>query len=81
MARFCDDKEIDAVEAARIMHYPLPLTIHRMNLGDLPFRQVGQERRVKLKDVLTLKATIDEQRLAMRELVEDSEELSQHYRL
>ena len=32
-----------------------PLVVHRMDIGDLPFRYVGKHSRASLKDVLALK--------------------------
>jgi excisionase family DNA binding protein len=74
-----DDQELSPNEAADILGISRPLVVHRMNIGDLPFRYVGKHRRTKLKDVLALKAKIDAQRAAMEALADDAEDLRQRY--
>jgi len=67
--------------AAEILGIPYPLVIHRIEIGDLPFRHVGKHRYVKLEDVLHLKARIDAQRNAMKALVTDAEDLYLRYNI
>jgi hypothetical protein len=74
-----EDKELSPNEAARILGMSRPLVVHRMDIGDLPFRYVGKHRRAKLKDVLALKAKVDAQRSAMEALAEDAEDLRRRY--
>jgi hypothetical protein len=50
-----------------------------MDIGDLPFRYVGSHRRAMLKDILTLKATIEAQRSAMNALASDADDLNRRY--
>jgi excisionase family DNA binding protein len=81
VAVLAEDQELTPNEAADILGISRPLVVHRMNIGDLPFRYVGKHRRTKLKDVLALKATIDAQQAAMRALAEETETLMRDYGL
>src|SRR5436190_14742506 len=62
VAVLTDDRELSPNEAASIIGISRPLVVHRMNIGELPFRYVGKHRRARLKDVLRLKDRIDAQR-------------------
>lgn len=53
-----EDQEVSPTEASAILGISRPLVVHRMEIGDLPFRYVGKHRRASLKDVLALKAQI-----------------------
>jgi hypothetical protein len=79
VAVLAEDQELSPNDAAGILGISRPLVVHRMNIGDLPFRYVGKHRRTKLKDVLALKAKIDIQRAAMEALADDAEDLRQRY--
>jgi excisionase family DNA binding protein len=74
-----EDIEISPNEAAEILGMSRPLVVHRMNVGDLPFRYVGNHRRTKLKDVLAFKEKVDAQQAAMKKLTELGEELWEQY--
>jgi hypothetical protein len=74
-----EDIEISPNEAAEILGMSRPLVVHRMDLGDLPFRYVGNHRRAKLKDVLAFKVKVDAQRAAMKALADDAEDLQRRY--
>lgn len=74
-----EDQELSPNDAASILGVSRPLVVHRMDIGDLPFRYVGKHRRATLKDVLALKAKIDPQRVAMEALAGDAEDLKQLY--
>ena len=54
-------------EAARILGISRPLFVHRMKIGDMPFRSVGAHRRATLRDVFALKSKFDAQRAATDE--------------
>ncbi|WP_246504254.1 hypothetical protein [Bradyrhizobium agreste] len=71
VAILAEDKELSPNHAADILGISRPLVVHRMDLGDLPFRYVGKHRRTKLKDVLALKSRIDAQRATMEAVAED----------
>jgi hypothetical protein len=79
VAILAEDQELSPNDAADILGISRPLVVHRMDVGDLPFRYVGKHRRTKLKDVLELKTTMDAQRRAMEGLAEDAEDLRQRY--
>jgi hypothetical protein len=79
VAVLAEDQELSPNDAAEILGISRPLVVHRMGIGDLPFRYVGKHRRTKLKDVLALKTKIDAQRAAMEALAEDAEDLRRRY--
>ena len=75
VAVLAEDREVSPNEAAAILGMSRPLVVHRMDVGDLPFRYVGKHRRAKLRDVLVLKDKVDKQRVALEELAEETERL------
>jgi hypothetical protein len=79
VAVLAENQELSPNDAAHILGISRPLVVHRMDVGDLPFRYVGKHRRAKLSDVLALKATIDAQRTAIEALAEDAEDLRRRY--
>lgn len=79
VALLAEDQELSPNDAADILGISRPLVVHRMDIGDLPFRYVGKHRRTKLKDVLALKAKVDAQQAAMEALADDAEDLQQRY--
>src|SRR5262249_24082381 len=79
VAVLTEEQELTPNEAARILGISRPLVVHRMEVGDLPFRYVGKHRRVRLKDVIALKTRMDAQRSALGELAGETESLmSEH---
>jgi hypothetical protein len=79
VAILTEDQELSPTEASAILGISRPLVVHRMDVGDLPFRYVGKHRRASLKDVLALKAKLDVQRKAMQDLVDDAEDLHRRH--
>ncbi|WP_454650532.1 hypothetical protein [Bradyrhizobium liaoningense] len=79
VAVLAEDQELSPNDAADILGISRPLVVHRMDVGDLPFRYVGKHRRTKLKDVLALKSRIDTQRAAMEALAGDVENLRRRH--
>jgi hypothetical protein len=79
VAIIAEDQELSPNDAAEILGISRPLVVHRMDVGDLPFRYVGKHRRTKLKDVLALKARTDAQRSATESLADDAEDLRRRY--
>jgi hypothetical protein len=79
VAVLAEDQELSPNDAADILGISRPLVVHRMDIGDLPFRYVGKHRRTKLKNVLALKTKIDAQRAAMEALAEDAEDLRRRH--
>jgi len=68
VAVLVDEQELSPAEVAAVLDTSPALAIHRMEIGELPFRYVGEHRRVLLRDVLELKAKLDVQRQAIRDL-------------
>jgi excisionase family DNA binding protein len=81
VALLSEDQEVTPNEAATLLGISRPLVVHRMDVGDLPFRYVGKHRRTRLKDVLALKGRLDDQRAAQKVLAEDTEQLMRDYDL
>jgi hypothetical protein len=79
VAVLAEDQELSPNDAADILGISRPLVVHRMDVGDLPFRYVGKHRRTKLKDILALKTRIEAQQTAMEALAEDAENLKRRY--
>ena len=79
VAVLAEDQELSPNDAADILGISRPLVVHRMDVGDLPFRYVGKHRRTRLRDVLALKTKLDAQQKAMEALAEDAEDLNQRY--
>lgn len=70
-----EDQELSPTEASTILGISRPLVVLRMDRGDLPFRYVGKHRRALFKDVLALKAKLDQRQKALDALAEDTEDL------
>lgn len=79
VAVLAEDQELSPNDVADILGISRPLVVHRMDVGDLPFRYVGKHRRTKLKDVLALKTRIDAQQAAMEALAENTKDLIQRH--
>ena len=79
VAILTENQELSPHDAASILGVSRPLVVHRMDVGDLPFRYVGKHRRTTLRDVLGLKVKIDGQRAAIKALAEDADDLQQRY--
>lgn len=79
VAVMTEDQELSPNDASSILGVSRPLVVHRMDIGDLPFRYVGKHRRATLRNVLALKAKIDVQRAAMEALADDALDLNQRY--
>jgi len=79
VAVLAEEQELSPTEASAILGVSRPLVVHRMDIGDLPFRYVGKHRRALLKDVLALKSKLDVQRKAMEDLAADAEDLHLRY--
>jgi len=81
VAVLAEDQELSPNDAAEILGISRPLVVHRMDIGDLPFRYVGKHRRAKLKDILALKTKIDAQQAVMEALAENTETLMRDHGL
>ena len=76
-----EDTEITPEDAAGILGISRPLVRQRMDIGALPFRRVGAHRRLRLTDVLALRAREEPVREALEALAADTEDLEQTYGL
>ncbi len=76
-----DEQELTPVQAAEILRIAPSLVMHRMDVGDLPYRDVGTQRCTTMQAVLALKATLDERQNALKALAEDTEDLMRNYEL
>jgi len=74
VAVLAEDQELSPNDVADILGISRPLVVHRMDVGDLPFRFVGKHRRAKLRDVLALKTKMDAQQKGLEALAVDAEE-------
>lgn len=76
-----DDAEVTPEDAARILGISRPLVRRRMDAGLLPFRRVGAHRRLRLADVLALRAREEPVRQALDALAADTEDLERTHGL
>ncbi len=76
-----DDAEVTPEDAAGILGISRPLVRRRMDVGLLPFRRVGAHRRIRLADVLALRAREEPARQALEALAADTEDLERTYGL
>lgn len=81
VAMLAEEQEVSPTEVSTILGISRPLVVHRMDIGDLPFRYVGKHRRARLRDVLALKADLDKRQAALTALAEDTEDLIQNHGL
>jgi len=76
-----EDTEVTPEDAAGILGISRPLVRRRMDVGLLPFRRVGAHRRIRLTDVLALRAREEPVREALDALAADTEDLERAYDL
>lgn len=81
VAVLSEERELTPNQVARILGISRPLVVHRMEVGDLPFRYVGKHRRARLSDVLALKQRLDEQQRAIADLAVETERLAAEHGL
>ena len=76
-----EDTEITPEDAASVLGMSRPLVRRRMDTGVLPYRRVGAHRRLRLADVLALRAREEPVREALEALAADTEDLEQTHGL
>lgn len=76
-----EDTEVTPEDAAGILGISRPLVRRRMDVGLLPFRRVGAHRRIRLADVLSLRAREEPARKALEALAADTEDLERTHGL
>lgn len=72
-------KEVGLEEAEGLLKMSRHMVAHRLRLGDIPYRWVGAEMRLKLFDVLAFKAkqqAIDE---ALAEIGDHTDDIASRY--
>ena len=73
------EQEISPEKAAEILGMSRPLVYQRMDTGKLPYRQIGTHRRIRVGDVIALRASEDRRRSFTTALSADTEDLEENH--
>ncbi len=77
-----ENVELTTVQAAEVLHVSRPFLIKLLEEGRIPYRKVGQHRRIRMEDVMAYKTAIDREREAiLDELAAEAQELNMGYEL
>ncbi|MEI4197763.1 helix-turn-helix domain-containing protein [Roseovarius sp. E0-M6] len=75
-----ENAELSTVQAAEVLNVSRPFLIKLLEDGSIPHRKVGKHRRVRMEDVMSYKAAIDNEREAvLDQLAADAQEQDMGY--
>ena len=75
-----ESAELTTVQAAEVLNVSRPFLIKLLEEEKIPYRKVGKHRRIRMEDVMTYKAAIDQEREAMLDqLVAEAQEQGMGY--
>ena len=75
-----EDAELTTVQAAEVLNASRPFLIKLLEEEKIPYRKVGKHRRIRMEDVMTYKAAIDQEREAvLDQLVAEAQEQGMGY--
>lgn len=74
------DEELTTQQAADILNVSRPYLNKVLDLGDIPHRKVGRNRRIKFSDLLDYKKLQESKsKIALQELADEAQELGMGY--
>ncbi len=77
-----ENVELTTVQAADVLKVSRPFLIKLLEEGRIPYRKVGQHRRIRMDDVIAYKTAIDREREAiLDELAAEAQEMNMGYEL
>ncbi|MDZ4835305.1 MAG: excisionase family DNA-binding protein [Candidatus Melainabacteria bacterium] len=74
------DSELSTQKAADLLNVSRPYLIGLLDQYEIPYRNVGRYRRVKLQDIMTLKKRLEQDEdQALTEMLDESQQLEMPY--